>query len=80
MRSISIHHGEWVRSHLVYEHLKERVEENLTTLYQKIKAAAKTEDMVVVLWMVLLVGLTYVSYVRFSEAGKILGLYIQTRF
>jgi len=80
MRTISIHHGEWERSHLAYEHIKERVAEHLTTLYQKIKAAAKTEDMVVVLWMVLLVGLTYVSYVRFSEAGKILGLYIQTRF
>jgi len=80
MRTISIHHGEWERSHLAYEHIKERVAELLSALYQKIKAAADTEDIVVVLWAVLLVGLSYVSYIRFSECGKILGLYIQTRF
>jgi hypothetical protein len=80
MRTISIHHGEWEKSHLAYEHLKERVSEQLSTLYRKIKASAETEDAVVVLWMVLLVGLTYVSYVRFSECGKILGLYVRCCF
>jgi hypothetical protein len=80
MRTISIHHGEWERSHLAHEHIKERVMEHLATLYQKIKALAETEDIVVVLWTVLLVGLSYISYIRFSECGKILGLYIQTRF
>ena len=80
MRTISIHHGEWERSHLAYEHIKERVAELLRALYQKIKALAETEDIVVVLWTVLLVGLSYISYIRFSECGKILGLYIQTRF
>jgi hypothetical protein len=80
MRTISIHHGEWEKSHLAYEHLKERAAEHLSTLYRRIKTSAETEDMVVVLWTVLLVGLTYVSYVRFSECGKILGLYMQTRF
>ena len=80
MRTISIHHGEWERSHLAYEHLKERAAEHLSTLYRRIKASAETEDIVVALWAVLLVSLTYVSYVRFSECGKILGLYMQTRF
>jgi hypothetical protein len=80
MRTISIHHGEWEKSHLVYAHLKERVSEHLNTLYRRIKASAETEDIVVVLWAVLLVGLTYISYIRFSECGKIIGLYVQTRF
>ena len=80
MRTISIHHGEWERSHLAHEHIKERVAELLTTLYQKIKASAETADMLGVLWTVMLVGLTYVAYVRFCEAGKILGLYMQSCF
>jgi len=80
MRSISIHHGEWEKSHLAYEHLKEKVLEQLSTLYRKMKEFSETEDIVVVLWMVLLVGLSYVSYVRFSECGKILGLYVRCCF
>jgi hypothetical protein len=80
MRTISIHHGEWERSHLAYEHLKGKVSEQLSTLYRKMKEFSETEDIVVVLWMVLLVGLTYVSYVRFSECGKILGLYVRCCF
>lgn len=80
MRTISIHHAEWERSHLAYEHIKARAIAQLITVYQKIKAAAETEDIVVVLWMVLLVGLSYVSYIRFNECSKILGLYMQTRF
>jgi hypothetical protein len=80
MGTISINHGEWEKSHLTYEHLKENVAEHVRTLYRSIKALAETEDIVVVLWMVLLVGLSYVSYLRFSECGKILSLYVQTRF
>ncbi len=80
MRTISIHHGEWERSHSAYEHIKERVVVPVTALYHKIKAVAETEDIVVVLWVVMLVGLSYISYVRFSECGTILGLYTRCCF
>jgi hypothetical protein len=80
MRTISIHQVEWEKSHLAYAHLKEKVSERLITLYRKMKEISETEDIVVVLWMVLLVGLSYVSYVRFSECGKILGLYVRCCF
>jgi hypothetical protein len=80
MGTISIHHGEWEKSHLAYEHLKEKVSEQLSALYRRTKEFSETEDIVVVLWMVLLVGLSYVSYVRFSECGKILGLYVRCCF
>lgn len=80
MRTISIHHAEWERSHLAYEHIKEKVMDHLNALYQKIKAVAETEDIVVILWVVMLVGLSYISYVRFSECGKILGLYTRCCF
>jgi len=53
---------------------------HVTALYHKIKAVAETEDIVVVLWVVMLVGLSYISYVRFSECGKILGLYTRCCF
>lgn len=80
MRAISIHHGEGVRAHLVYEHIKERALERATTLYRKIKEVCETEDVVVVLWAVLMICLTYTAYVRFSKCGEIIGLYVQNRF
>jgi hypothetical protein len=80
MKTISIHHGEWERIQLTYEHLREKVSEHLSTLSRELKATADTEDAVVVLWAILLVCLSYVSYLRFSECGKILGLYVRCCF
>lgn len=80
MKALTVQQSEMVRARISLEHIKDRAIENINSLYRKVKEISETEDMVVVLWAILMVCLSYTAYIRFSECGKIIGLYVQNRF
>lgn len=80
MKALTVQQSEMVRARIYLEHIKEKTIEHITALYRNIKELSETEDIVVVLWAILMIGLSYTAYLRFSECGKIIGLYVQNRF
>ena len=80
MRATSVNSIEQVRSDSAYENIKNRLSALGTYLYVKGKAIAETEDIVLIVWALLVVYLVWTGYSRFSECGKIIGLYKDLRF
>ena len=80
MRTAPLHSMELMKIRLAYEHLRDTTIEQVTTLYKTIKKSAETEDIVLLMWLVLVVVLVYTGYSRFAECGKIIGLYKELRF
>ena len=80
MRATSVNSIEQVRSDSAYEKIKNRFSTLGTYLYVKGREIAETEDIVLILWAFLVVYLVWTGYSRFSECGKIIGLYKDLRF
>ena len=75
MRATSVNSIEQVRSDSAYEKTKNRLSALGTYLYVKGKEIAETEDIVLIVWVLLAVYLMWTGYSRFSECGEIIGLY-----
>jgi hypothetical protein len=80
MRATSVNSIEQVRSQSAYENIRNRLTTLGTYLYAKAKGIAETEDIVIILWAIIVVYLVWTGYTRFSECGKIIGLYRELRF
>jgi hypothetical protein len=80
MRATSVNSIEQVRSDSVYENITNRLSALGTYLYIKGKESAETEDIVIIVWALLVVYLVWTGYSRFSECGKIIGTYKALRF
>ena len=80
MRATSANSVEQVRSQSAYETIRTRLSALGTHLYAKAKAITETEDIVLIVWALLVVYLAWTGYSRFSECGKIIGLYRELRF
>ena len=80
MKSTLFHSTELMRVRLAFEQTLETAAEVIVTLYKNVKKAAETEDLVLVVWIVLVAYLLYTGYCQFGECGKIIGLYKQLRF
>ena len=80
MRATSVNSVDQVRSQLAYENIRNKLSALGTYLYVKAKEIAETEDIVIILWALLVVYLVWSGYTRFSECGKIIGLYRELRF
>lgn len=80
MKSTFFHSTELMRISLSFEHTLETAAKQVTALYKDIKEAVATEDMVLLVWIVLVSFLLYTGYCKFGEWGKIIGLYKQLRF
>ena len=80
MRATSVNSVGQVRSQSAYEIIKNRFSALGTYLYVKAKEIAETEDIVLIVWVLLVVYLVWTGYARFSECGKIIGLYKELRF
>ena len=80
MRATSVKSVEQVRSQSAYENIRNRLSTLGTDLYATVKGIAETEDIVIILWALLVVYLVWTGYTRFSECGKIIGLYRELRF
>lgn len=80
MRTAPLHSIEVMKIRLTYEHLRDATIEQLTTLYRKIRESAETDDVVLLMWVVLVTVLVYTGYSKFAECGKIIGLYKELRF
>jgi len=80
MRATSVNTVEQVRSQSAYENIRNRWSTLGTYLYAKAKGIAETEDIVIILWAIIVVYLVWTGYTRFSECGKIIGLYRELRF
>ncbi len=80
MRATSVNSIEQVRSPSAYENIRNRLSALGTYLYEKAKGIAETEDIVIILWAIIVVYLVWTGYTRFSECGKIIGLYRELRF
>jgi hypothetical protein len=80
MRTAPLHSIEVMKIRLTYGHLRDATREQLTTLYKKIRESAETDDIVLLMWVVLVTVLVYTGYSKFSECGKIIGLYKELRF
>ena len=80
MRSTSVNSIEQVRSDSAYENIKNRLSTLGTYLYVKGREIAETEDIVLIVWTFLVVYLVWTGYSRFSDCGKIIGLYKELRF
>ena len=80
MKAAFIHSVELIKLRIAFEHIREMAREGITSLYRKIKDATETEDVVLVVWLVLVSYLLYTGYCKFGECGKIIGLYKQLRF
>ena len=75
MRAAPLHSIELMKIRLTYEHLRDTTLEQITTLYQKVRESAETDDMVLLMWVVLVTVLVYTGYSKFAECGRIIGLY-----
>ena len=80
MRSTFFHSTELMRVRLAFEHTLETAAGGIAALYKNVKRAAETEDLVLLVWIVLVAYLLYTGYCQFGECGKIIGLYKQLRF
>ena len=80
MRVTSLNSIEQVKSDSAYENIKNRLSALGTYLYVKGKEIVETEDIVIIVWTFLVVYLVWTGYSRFSECGKIIGLYRELRF
>ena len=80
MRATSVNTVGQVRDQSAYESIRNRLSALGTYLYVKAKEIAETEDIVIILWILLVVYLVWTGYTRFSECGKIIGLYKELRF
>ena len=80
MRATSVNSAEQVRGQSAYENIRNRLSALGTHLYVKAKEIAETEDIVIILWALLVVYLVWTGYTRFSECGTIIGLYKELRF
>ena len=80
MKSTLFHSTELMRIRLTFENIRETAAERVTGLYKNAKEAVTTEDLVLLMWIVLVSFLLYTGYCKFGECGKIIGLYKQLRF
>jgi hypothetical protein len=80
MRATSVNSVDQVRSQSAYENIRNKLSALGTYLYVKAKEIAETEDIVIILCALLVVYLVWTGYTRFSECGKIIGLYKELRF
>ena len=80
MKATPIHTIELMKIRATYEQLKNAVVERVTTLYRKIRESAETDNIVLLMWVVLVTVLVYTGYSRFAECGKIIGLFKELRF
>ena len=80
MKSTFFHSTELMRVRLTLEHTLETAAKRMAALYKNLKKAAETEDLVLLVWIVLVAYLLYTGYCQFGECGKIIGLYRQLRF
>ena len=80
MKSAFFHSTELMRIRLTLETIRETAAERVTDLYKKVKEAVTTEDLVLLVWIVLVSFLLYTGYCKFGECGKIIGWYKQLRF
>ena len=80
MRATSVNSVDQVRSQSAYENIRNKLSALGTYLYVKAKEIAETEDIVIILWALIVVYLVWTGYTRFSECGKIIGLYKELRF
>ena len=80
MKSTFFHSTELMRIRLAFEHTLETAAERIAALYKNLKKAAETEDLVLLVWIMLVGYLLYTGYCQFDECGKIIGLYRQLRF
>jgi len=80
MRATSVNSVDQVRSQSAYENIRNKLSALGTYLYVKVKEIAETEDIIIILWALLVVYLVWTGYTRFSECGKIIGLYKELRF
>lgn len=80
MRATSVNSVDQVRSQSAYENIRNKLSALATYLYVKAKEIAETEDIVIILWALIVVYLVWTGYTRFSECGKIIGLYKELRF
>lgn len=80
MKALTVQHNELVRSRIALENIKDKTIDHITALYRTVKEISASEDIVVVLWTVLMVCLSYTAYLRFSKCGEIIGLYVQNHF
>ena len=80
MRATSVNSVDQVRSQSAYENIRNKLSALGTFLYVKAKEIAETEDIVIILWALLVVYLVWTGYTRFSECGKMIGLYKELRF
>ena len=80
MRATSVNSIEQVRINSAYENTKNRLSALGTYLYVKGKEIEETEDIVLIVWVLLAGYLVWTGYSRFSECGEIIGLYQDLRF
>ncbi len=80
MKSTFSNSTELMRIRLTFENIRETAAERVTALYKNAKEAVTTEDLVLLMWIVLVSFLLYTGYCKFGECGKIIGLYKQLRF
>ena len=80
MKATPIHTIELMKVRLTYEQLRDAAIDRMTALYKAIKKSAETDDLVLIMWVVLVIALVYTGYSRFAECGKIIGLYQDLRF
>ena len=80
MKAIPIHTIELVKVRLIYEQVRDAAINRMATLYKTIRKSAETDDIVLLMWIVLVIALVYTGYSKFAECGKIIGLYKELRF
>jgi len=80
MRATSVNSVDQVRSQSACENIRNKLSALGTYLYVKVKEIAETEDIVIILWALIVVYLVWTGYTRFSECGKIIGLHKELRF
>ena len=80
MKSIFFHSTELMRVRLAFGNTLETAAERVNALYNNLKEAVTSEDLVLLVWIVLVSFLVYTGYCQFGECGKIIGLYKQLRF
>jgi hypothetical protein len=80
MKSTVFHSTELMKIRLSFEQTLETAAQRVTALYKDIKEAVTTEDLVLLVWIVLVSFLLYTGYCKFCECGKIIGWYKQLRF
>ena len=80
MKAIPIHTIELMKVRLIYEQVRDAAINRMATLYKTIRKSAETDDIVLLMWIVLVIALVYTGYSKFAECGKIIVLYKELRF